>query len=301
MLETKDVNLAQISLDELKLHFLSEKKLRASVLRLDKMHPQISGNKWFKLKDYLAAAKRHNQAEIITFGGAYSNHILATAAACYQKGIKSVAIIRGDEAASNSPTLQEAKSLGMELYFISRQEYRLKNIPDAVLKKYPNAYNINEGGYGVLGMMGSKAIMEYAPQSFTHVLAAVGTGTTLAGLVEASGLSTQVIGISALKNYFEMPEEINALVSPENKNRFQILHDYSFGGYAKHNEALLRFMNDWYRQTAIPSDFVYTGKLFYAFQDLCEKDFFPGGAHILLIHSGGLQGNRSLPNGTLIF
>lgn len=295
-----NVDLNDICIDELRLPLLAEKKLTAFVLRLDKIHPQVSGNKWFKLKEYLADAKQKNRATILTFGGAFSNHILATAAACYKEGFTSIGIIRGEKPKQPSQTLLNAAELGMELIYTSREEYKWKKIPSSLSEKYPDVYVIPEGGYGVLGRKGAQDIL-FTQERYTHILAAVGTGTTLAGLVEASQNETAIIGISALKNHFDLTEEVNALVSERNKNRFQMIHDYSFGGYAKHTKNLLQFMNQWYQQTGILSDFVYTGKLFYAFIDLCAKDFFPTGSTILLIHSGGLQGNRSLPNGTLIF
>jgi 1-aminocyclopropane-1-carboxylate deaminase len=151
-------------------------------------------------------------------------------------------------------------------------------------------------------MRGAKSILQEEDySSFTHILAAVGTGTTLAGLVEAAGPQQEVWGISVLKNAFDLPAAINALLSPAAQNRFTLLHDFHFGGYARSSPALIRFMNDWYRQTDIPTDFVYTGKLFYAFQQLCARSYFPEGSNILVIHSGGLQGNCSLSKGTLLF
>ena len=132
-------------------------------------------------------------------------------------------------------------------------------------------------------------------------MAAVGTGTTLAGLVAAAGETQEITGVSALKNNFDLEKEINNLLSEKDKDRFHLLHHYHFGGYAHHTDALLAFMNRWYENTGIPSDFVYTGKLFFAFDDLCRQRYFPPSSHILLIHSGGLQGNNSLKEGTLIF
>lgn len=296
-----DLDIEPISIDELKLAFLQPKNLSASVLRLDKIHSEISGNKWFKLKEYLSEAIRNQQQTVLTFGGAYSNHILATAAACKAKALHAVGIIRGEQASVLSPTLVQAKQMGMELYFVSREAYREKELPAKLLDKYRNALVINEGGYGIPGMKGAKAILSQETEAYTHVLAAVGTGTTLAGLVEAAAPGQQIIGISVLKNNFSLHQEINQLLSLPNQNRFELMHQYSFGGYAKQNKELLGFMNEWYRATGVPTDFVYTGKAFYAFKDLVETGFFPAGSRVLLVHSGGLQGNRSLPNGTLIF
>src|SRR4029079_19442246 len=133
------------------------------------------------------------------------------------------------------------------------------------------------------------------------ILAAVGTGTTLAGLIEASDSHQKIIGIPVLKNAFSLQKEIETLIAKENRERFTLLHDYHFGGYANYSKALISFMNEWFESTAIPSDFVYPGKLFFAVNELVQKNYFPDNSKILVVHSGGLQGNRSLPKGTLIF
>ena len=276
--------------------------VKTGVLRLDKVHPVISGNKWYKLKEYLKEAQRQEKSTIVTFGGAFSNHIVATAAACRQSGFQSVGIIRGEQPKKLSDTLQDAIGFGMHLLFLSREEYKQKLVPDQLYNIYTpdQLYFINEGGYGHLGMLGASSIIsETDISNYTHFLAAVGTGTTLAGLLQASLPHQEVIGISVMKNNFSLKDAIQQLV-PDHHN-FQVLHDYHFGGYAKHSNELLDFMNQWYERTGIPSDFVYTGKLFFALEQLISFNFFPSHANILLIHSGGLQGNRSLPEGSLAF
>lgn len=288
--------------DVLQSGLLNQKKVETEVLRLDTIDPIVSGNKWFKLKEYVKEAIGQAKTTILTFGGAFSNHIIATAAFCKTNDLKSVGIIRGERPESLSFTLQQAADFGMELFFVERGKYQQKEIPGEVMQQYPNAYVVNEGGYGVLGMKGATAILHLVnKEKYTHIITAVGTGTTLAGLVEASAKEQKLIGISVLKNNFELEIQINDLLSTANKNRFQLLHQFHFGGYAKHNKELTDFMNDWFCTTAIPSDFVYTGKLFYAFQSLVAEDFFPVGSKVLLVHTGGLQGNNSLKKGTLIF
>lgn len=288
--------------DILQLALLEQKKIEAEVARLDLVDPVISGNKWFKLKEYIGEALKENKTSIATFGGPFSNHIIATAAICKKYGLTSIGIIRGDQPKILSTTLKQVIELGMILFFSEREKYKSKEIPQSVHDNYPGVYVINEGGYGLLGMKGAASILQLlGAKKYTHILAAVGTGTTLAGLVESSEVQQQVIGISSMKNNFELESQINHLVSAENKNRFQLLHGYHVGGYAKFNSELIHFMNNWYLTTNIPSDFVYTGKLFFAFSKILERDFFPPGSKILLIHSGGLQGNNSLKNGTLIF
>jgi 1-aminocyclopropane-1-carboxylate deaminase len=274
------------------------------VLRLDRVHPGVSGNKWFKLRDYLAEARQQDKGTLLTFGGAFSNHIAATAVACQEEGLRSIGIIRGERAPTLSHTLQQAGALGMDLYFTSREAYKTKRIPEEVWKHYSNddVYIINEGGYGVKGRTGAQTILEYCDHGqYTHIVAACGTGTTLAGLVAAAAPGQTVIGIPVLKNYTAMEGEINALLPSALHSRYLLFHEYHFGGYARYTPALIGFMNQWFEQTGIPSDFVYTGKLFYAVDSLVRQGFFPKGSRILVVHSGGLQGNDSLPKGTLIF
>ena len=276
----------------------------ASVLRLDLIHPVISGNKWFKLKCYLEEARQWDKKAILTYGGAYSNHIVATAAAAADQRLPSIGLIRGEPGKQPSPTLEQAAALGMQLHFLSRDQYRLRTVPPAVLTAFPlhELYFVNEGGYGKLGAEGASFIGNLNDLSpYTHILAAVGTGTTLAGLVLSALPHQQVIGISVLRNNHSLPDEINELLPAEKKDRFTLLHDFHFGGYAKSNPALFAFMNEWYELEGIPSDFVYTGKLFFALRQLMQAGFFPDGSRVLAIHSGGLQGNRSLTKGTLIF
>lgn len=274
------------------------------VLRLDLLHPVVSGNKWFKLKEYIAVAKGEGKTALLTFGGAYSNHLLATAAAAQLHGLKSIGIVRGEEPGRLSPTLLAAKAYGMRLHFVSREAYRSKAIPPQVYEDHvaEKIYPVNEGGYGALGAKGAMDILLCNNTlAYTHIVTAVGTGTTLAGLTAAALPHQKVVGIPVLKNAASLQPEIEALLPSEKYNGFRLIPDYHFGGYAKQNEALLRFMNDFYNKTKMPTDFVYTGKTFYAALDLIAKNYFPAGSKILLMHTGGLQGNRSLKKEALIF
>jgi 1-aminocyclopropane-1-carboxylate deaminase/D-cysteine desulfhydrase-like pyridoxal-dependent ACC family enzyme len=295
----QDIQLDSISIDKLFIPVFGEKKVAVDVLRLDKIHLFISGNKWFKLRYYLGEAKSENKKAIVTYGGAWSNHILATAAACNINNICCYGIIRGEEATELSPTLLKAKELGMQLQFVSRGNFQKAYIPYEF--NHPDYYFIPEGGYGIPGAEGAATILDYCQkENYTHICCAAGTGTMTAGLVMGSLLSQQVISISVLKNNYSLEDEIKQLISKQEKN-FNLIHDYHFGGYAKYRPELLDFMNRFYRLTTIPSDFVYTGKLFFAINDLIANNFFPPGSSLLLVHSGGLQGNSSLRNGTLIF
>ena len=281
--------------------FSAEKNISVSVLRLDLLHPVISGNKWFKLRFYIDEAKRLHKKRIITYGGAWSNHIIATACACSQNKLNAVGIIRGEERAEYSETLKAAKDFGMEFIFLNRKEYQNKTLP--LIPDTENDYIIPEGGYGIKGAEGFSTALDYCNKNeFTHFACAAGTGTMMAGLIKTAAKEQQVVGISVLKNNYDLLPAVNSLLTENEKlKKFELVQDYHFGGYAKSTSELLQFMNSFYSESSIPTDFVYTGKLFYAVTNLAEKNYFPAGSKILVIHSGGLQGNSSLKKGTLIF
>ena len=285
----------------LKINRLSNNITNTYILRLDEIHPVISGNKWFKLRFYLEEAQKQNKTTIASFGGAYSNHIAAMAYACKINGLASVGIIRGEAAAERSHTLKEAEDQGMELIFVSREAYRQKQ---QIQREYghPNWYWINEGGYGIKGAEGAATMLAEQFESYTHIICAVGTGTMMAGLIRGINSNQQVLGISVLKNHYSAIQEVMELLRPEDlQKQFSIIPDYHFGGYAKYPPALIEMMNEFWITEKIPTDIVYTGKLIYAVNDLIAKNYFPEGSKLLIIHSGGLQGNRSLPEGTLLF
>jgi 1-aminocyclopropane-1-carboxylate deaminase len=291
-------NLAfdKISVDPITFPATPASKL--SVLRLDKIHPLVSGNKWYKLKYYIQEAKGKKLRGILTFGGAFSNHLLATAAICRLEGLHSIGIVRGEKPPVLSNTLINAIEQGMDLHFISREDYRNKLIPPGI---DPGEHLlVPEGGYGKMGARGAAHIIDEINDEYSHICCAVGTGTMMAGLINSAGHGTHVTGISVLKNNFSVKDEISNLVLNKSSS-WDINHDYHFGGYAKHPPELISFMNEFYGHSNIPSDIVYTGKLFYGVMDLAAKNFFPSHSRILLIHSGGLQGNNSLEKGTLIY
>lgn len=288
-------DIKKITIDKINAPFIQNKSIGLDVLRLDKIHPVISGNKWFKLKYHLDNFNAGNYNGIITFGGAWSNHIVATACACYLKKIKCIGIIRGEKPLHFSATLQEAINYEMRLKFISRESYAQKNSKEfleSVKKEFPGYYIIPEGGAGKEGEKGAGGILSYADKkNYTHIACAIGTGTMFNGISNAASAEQTILGIIVLKGW-----------TVENKmNNTEMFLDYHFGGYAKYNNALIDFMNDFFKLTHIPTDFVYTGKLAFALFDLIEKDRFPPGSKILMIHSGGLQGNNSLQKGSLIF
>lgn len=277
---------------------LSNRGVYTDVLRLDELHPVISGNKWFKLRYYLQAAQELGAKEIITFGGPYSNHVAATAFACKLAGLLAHACIRAHQTIT-TPTLDAAESLGMQFSFHEPNNY------EALKQSYPiqpHQYLIPEGGYGRLGVKGAATIWQHIPQNtYSHIICMVGSGTTLAGLIQGAPDQTQVIGISSMKNNMALHEEITAQLQANLHHRIHLIHDYHFGGFAKYNHTLLDFMRQFWKTEKIPSDIVYTAKLFYAVNDLIQEEFFPPESKLLLIHTGGLQGNASLPEGTLPF
>jgi len=291
-----------IAVDGVDLQLLREKNVTLWVLRLDKMHPIISGNKWFKLKYYLEQAVTSGKNHIATFGGAYSNHIIATAAVGKLFGLKTMGIIRGEKPATLSHTLKQALAYGMEIIFMSREQYRGQQMPIGITDR-DNFFVINEGGYGITGAKGAAEILNYCQkQNYSHIACAVGTSTMMAGLVAASTPGQEVIGIPVLKNDEGAEKDLFKLLSPKDRvKKIKRITAYHFGGYAKYTAELISFMNQFYTQTHIPTDFVYTGKLFYGIIDLVQNNYFPKGSNLLLVHSGGLQGNLSLPKGTLIF
>lgn len=285
----------------IKASWLDNNRVKLDVLRLDRIHPVISGNKWFKLQHYVAEIiNQYNARTVATFGGAYSNHIVATAFACLQSQLPCVGFIRGEQAQQLSHTLQQAEAYGMQLRFISREAYRDKT---ALQKKFPGYYWIEEGGYGLPGAAGAAGIWQYVPEpeSYTHIVAAVGTGTMLAGLVLGKQTAQQVIGISALKNNTSLESCVNALLPQALRAGFSIDHRFHFGGYAKHPAPLLQYMADCWHQHRLPLDMVYTAKAFYATEQLIREHTIAPGSCVLFIHSGGLQGNLSLAQGLLPF
>jgi len=287
-------DIGKIITDKIHDPFLQNKNVQLDVLRLDKIHPVISGNKWFKLKYHLDNFNAGNYKGMITFGGAWSNHIVAVACACYLQKIKCTGIIRGEKPLQLSATLLEAVNYEMDLKFISREKYSQKNsneFLESIKKEFPDHYIIPEGGAGKEGEKGAFEILQYTNgKNYTHIACAVGTGTMFNGIRQAASVNQKILGIVVLKGWKE--NEI------KNTNLF---FNYHFGGYAKYNPTLIDFMNDFFRLTNIPTDFVYTGKLAYAIFDLIKKDHFPPASKILMIHSGGLQGNASLQKGSLIF
>jgi 1-aminocyclopropane-1-carboxylate deaminase len=281
---------------------ICDNKLNINILRADVLDPVVSGNKWFKLQLYVNDAIAAGKTTLATFGGPYSNHIIATAKYGASMGLNTVGFIRGEKPTTFSPTLHDALQNGMTLHFVSREDFEQTEKISAD-NQYSNWAWIPEGGYGVTGAEGAKTMLTIKDtSSYDTIICAVGTGTMMAGLIKAAAPHQKVIGLSVLKNNVSIDAAIKALLTKEEANKsFEINHDYHFGGYAKHTPPLIEFMNDCYTQMELPLDFVYTAKLMYGAQDLTSKGKFEPSSKILVIHSGGLQGNRSFKKGTLRF
>lgn len=293
-----------INIESLNTAVSRKHNVTISVLRLDTIHPLVSGNKIFKLHYFLDEAIRSLHKQIITFGGAYSNHLAATAFACKVKGLKSIGIVRGETPPGLSHTLLFCIQNGMQLEFISRTSYQKINSDEfrnGLTKKYSDHILIPEGGFSRKGAAGAKLITGYFnSKNFTHICCPVGTATTFAGLIMGCEYGAALTGFSVLKNLNDIDVRLKELHVDAGK-RYSCNGDYHFGGYAKKTTELIAFMNTFYKDNKIPLDFVYTGKMMFGVYDLINKNYFPPGSNILCIHTGGLQGNESLPRGTLNF
>jgi 1-aminocyclopropane-1-carboxylate deaminase len=266
------------------------------IKREDLIHPFVSGNKFRKLKYNLLQAKAENQSTLLTFGGAYSNHIAAVAYAGKENGFQTIGIIRGDELGDkieSNPTLNFAQECGMQFEFVSRETYRLKTeatFLEQLQQQYGAFYLIPEGGTNTFAIQGCEEILTPEDASFDYVACAIGTGGTISGLINSVLPHQKVLGFPALKGDF-LQDEIRNFVRQDN---WELITDYHFGGYGKVTNELIDWINQFYEQTQIPLDPVYTGKMVFGIVDLIAKNYFPENAKILLIHTGGLQGIQGM-------
>lgn len=290
-MEGKAFNVQGIN-QRVNLSILKDKQVDLVVKREDLIHPYISGNKYRKLKYNIMEARQRGINTILTFGGAYSNHIAATAFAGKFYGIKTIGVIRGEELSQNwmqNPTLAKAHEHGMNFKFITRSEYREKAdsaFLDVLEKDYGPYYMIPEGGTNSLAVKGCEEILTPGDKDFNVICSSVGTGGTLAGIINSSHNDQHIIGFPSLKGDF-LKKDIRNFTAKEN---WEINTNYHFGGYAKVSEALITFINYLKETTNIPTDPIYTGKLLFGILDLVKNDYFKPGTKILAIHSGGLQG-----------
>ena len=262
------------------------------IKREDLIHPFVSGNKFRKLKYNLLEAKAQNSDTLLTFGGAFSNHIAAVAYAGKEQGFKTIGIIRGDELRdkiSENPTLQFAENCGMQFEFVSREEYRLKSenhFLEQLKMKFGDFYLIPEGGTNELAIKGCEEILTEDDAKFDFICCAIGTGGTISGIINSVLPQQKVLGFPSLKGDF-LQDEIRNFVQNQN---WELITDYHFGGYGKVNEELIAFINQFYAENQIPLDPIYTGKMVFGVIDLISKNYFPANSKILMIHTGGIQG-----------
>jgi len=290
----------------LKDELFEQKQVSVDVLRLDEIHPVVSGNKLFKLHYFLEEALSSHHKTILSYGGAWSNHLLATAYAGKTAGLRTIGVVRGERPPSLSHTLQQCMEYDMQLKFISREAYGAREDPSfriSLQNEFGAFLNIPEGGYHPLGARGAAKIMDLVTgETPSHICTAMGTATTLAGLLMAAKGQQKIIGVNVLKGDPDTAERIGYLLPGyANMNNLELLTEYHFGGYAKKNDSLVGFMNQCWKDFALPLDFIYTGKMLYAVFEEIKKGRFPAGSRVLCLHTGGLQGNKSLPAGSLLY
>ncbi len=241
-------------------------------------------------------AKVENHETLLTFGGAFSNHIAAVAFAGKEQGFKTIGIIRGEELRgkiSENPTLKFAEDCGMQFEFVSREDYRYKNqtlFLENLKKKFGDFYLIPEGGTNALAIKGCEEILTENDSTFDYICCSIGTGGTISGIINSILPHQKVLGFPSLKGDF-LKDEIRNFVKNDN---WELITDYHFGGYGKVNEELIQFINHFYSQNQIPLDPIYTGKMVFGVIDLIQKNYFPIGSKILLIHTGGMQGVKGM-------
>lgn len=268
------------------------------VKREDLVDPELGGNKWRKLKYNLELAHQQNHDTLLTFGGAYSNHIYATAAAGQRLGYRTIGIIRGEQHTELNPTLQFATDCGMQLEYVDRETYRQKtsqHYMDKLHNKYGRFYLLPEGGSNVLALKGCAEIIDEIDTPFDTVCVACGTGATLAGLISRLSNGQQALGFAVLKGANFLTADIMSVLKQagiDTQSSWQVNTSYHFGGYAKTKPALWDFIQSFKQDFSIELDAVYTGKMFYGLFDLIKNGYFGAGTRIVAIHTGGLQGNR---------
>ena len=279
---------------------LTQKGIRLFIARFDQCHPVVSGNKMFKLQPFFDEALRTKCGHVISFGGAYSNHLIAMAFACMENNLKATGIIRGEKSLTLNKTLQQCKEYGMQLEFVSREEYaNLKSFTSNgwFREKFGEHVMIPEGGYHPSGATGAVAMYKsISSHAFTDIVLPIGTATTLAGFLMADGGKHRIHGISCLKGLNDIEERLEFLTGKKQHDNLSIIQNYHFGGFAKHDSALIDFMNQFHELTGIETDFVYTGKMLFGILDMISHDYFQPGSEIICIHTGGLQGNHSISN-----
>ncbi len=290
------IDESRVIIQPLNPEWYQHKVAALDMLRLDLLHPVISGNKWYKLRLNIKHAQENGQKAIVTFGGGYSNHLVATAYACKLYGIKATGIVRGNYEVL-TPTLKECRAEGMELVFVSQEDYKNKHDGGWINKLVANFDElliIPEGGANEWGRAGAGLINRFIKDTYTHVVVAVGTGTTMIGIRNKIDERQQVLGFAPMKQGIYLKDYISEHIQSGKNHNWQLFDNWHFGGFGKWNDELISFMNDFYYQNNIPLDMVYTSKMMYGIRDMLIAGDFDPDAKILCVHSGGLQGNASM-------
>ena len=266
------------------------------MLRLDLLHPVVSGNKWYKLRLNIKHALEGGFKTIVTFGGGFSNHLVATAYAARIFGIKAIGIVRG-KYDMLTPSLIQCKDAGMELIFVSQEDYNNKHEPEWAKKMvahFDEIFIVPEGGANEWGRAGAGLINRFIKNTHTHVAVSVGSGTTLIGLRNKINERQQILGFAPMKQGLYLKEYISEHIQKDMNRNWQLFDQWHCGGFGKWNDDLLGFMNDFYAVNNIPLDIAYTSKMMYGIKDMLQSGFFAKEDKILCIHTGGLQGNASV-------
>ena len=276
------------------------KNVNVFMKRIDLVHPEISGNKWFKMKYNIAEAKEKNYDTLLTFGGAYSNHIYSTSAAGKIFSFKTIGLIRGEEHLPINTTLKYAIDCGMKIHYVDRTTFRKRETPEFlewIKNEFGDVYILPMGGKNRLAVKGCSEIINQIDIEYDYICSACGSGGTFSGLVAGFGGKKKAIGFSALKGGGFLKEDISNLVfdyTKSNYDNWEINSDYHFGGFAKLSLELINFMEKFKKLNGIELDYIYTGKLMYGIADLINKEYFKEGETIIALHSGGLQGNEGM-------
>ncbi len=285
-----------LGISQLKEDFLDRLGLGLSLLRLDEIHPVLNGNKWYKLKYNLREMRSLGKTHLVSFGGAFSNHLAAVAAAGFQYGIRTTGIVRGEEHLPLNPTLSKALEQGMNLEYVDREKYR--NKPELMRwaegKFGPEAYILPEGGSNELAFKGCLEILEGITPVYEKICCACGTGITLAGIASSPKGRNRTIGFSALKDTSFFYRALSAFAGEKVADETPVISDYHFGGYGKIKPELVSFVKEFYTTHGIQLDYLYNGKMMFGIYELARKGFFRPGTQILAIHTGGLQGNAGI-------
>jgi len=290
------IDESRVVVQPLMPEWYGQKVAALDMLRLDLVHPIVSGNKWYKLRLNMKHAIDGGFRSVVTFGGGYSNHLVATAHAAKKFGLPSVGIVRGKYDVL-TPTLEACRAEGMELIFVSQADYENKHEPKwarNLVAHFDELFIIPEGGANEWGRVGAGLINRFVDTKYTHVILSVGTGTTFAGLRNKLDLKQQMLGFVPMKQGAYLRTHIAEHLPQDKDRNWQLFDEWHFGGFGRWNKELLMFMNAFYTTNSIPLDMVYTGKMMYGLQQMLIADYFDKDDRVLCIHSGGLQGNVSV-------